>query len=282
MNRRINDITVLNNEGGTEYLTFEPLMKLEWLNHAFSTRKGGCSKGPLESLNLGYERGDDIINVDKNWRLFSGAAGFDVNKIAFPNQWHTNNIRIADESSWAMGVHPDKDSKAIDGQITNVPGTVLVTYGADCTPIYLADRTNHVIGLCHSGWKGTLNSIVCDTIRLMNETYGTEPENLVAVIGPSISCDAYEVSEDVASKFIEKHGISVSENSKIVKTGKRKDKYQLDLWEANKANLLEAGVHDEDIFVSGICTYTDDEHMYSHRRDGNARGVMAAFMSINE
>ena len=116
----------------------------------------------------------------------------------------------------------------------------------------------------------------------MGKNYGSKPENITAVIGPSISMKAYEVSSDVAEIFITKHNINVSETSDIVCLGKEKGKYQLDLWAANKANLLSAGVREDKIFISGICTYTEKDLLFSHRREGNKRGVMAAFLAKRE
>lgn len=280
MERVLNEICTLKNNEGAAYISFAPLERFKWLIQGFSTRLGGVSAGYLASLNLGFERGDDTACVDRNWELLGEAAGFDVDKLSFPNQWHTNNVSIAGSNTWARGSHPDKEGESIDGQITNVPGTVLVTYGADCTPVMLIDDSHKAIGQCHCGWKGTLNGISQVTIDMMGEQYGTIPSELVAVIGPSISRDRYEVEIDVAGPFIEKYEIVVNEASQIVKTGAKQGKYMLDLWEANRQNLVAVGVKTENIYVSGLCTYCESELMYSHRREGNRRGVMAAFMSI--
>ncbi|MCR5324706.1 MAG: peptidoglycan editing factor PgeF [Lachnospiraceae bacterium] len=289
MIKNLNNISYIDNYDNVPVIRFIPFDRFEWLNCGFSTRIGGVSEGCHESLNLGFERGDKRENVEENFRRFALSAGFDENKICFPAQWHTNNIRIASsESCGYLTADPqevsaeEKIKNAIDGQITDEKDIVLISYGADCTPVYLADPTHHAIGLVHSGWKGTLNSISRDALNLMNLQYGTKPEDVVAVIGPSISSDNYEVGIDVAEHFINKHHIEVSEKSSIVRFGKKspEQKYQLDLWEANRQNLLDAGVSAENIFISGLCTFKEDALFYSHRRTGNARGVMAGFMTI--
>lgn len=282
MEYKYNDICTLKNTEGATYISFAPFERFEWLIQGFSTRIGGISGAHLESLNLGFERGDEVANVDRNWELLGQAAGFDTKKLSFPNQWHTNNVRVANESTWAKGSHPDKDSEAVDGQITDVPGTVLVTYGADCTPVMLADEKHRAIGQCHCGWKGTLNNISQVTLDMMSDRYKTAPEEVIAVIGPSIGPKVYEVELDVAGPFIDKHAIKVDEASSIVRKGAAQGKYMLDLWEANRANLLAAGIRPENIYIAGLCTYSEPQLMYSHRRDGAKRGVMAAFMSIRE
>ena len=178
-----------------------------------------------------------------------------------------------------MGRVPEKEVP-IDGQITDSTETVLISYGADCTPVYLVDDEHRAIGLCHSGWKGTLNSISSDAVRLMQKSFATDPSKLTALIGPSICKENYEVGFDVAEHFIKKHSIDVTADSAIVSAGRSEGKYQLDLWEANRQNLILAGLQPENIYVSGVCTFREEDICYSHRRTGVARGAMAGFMMI--
>ena len=281
MNEKINEVTTLVGDDGAGFLTFEPLKKFDWIVQGFSTKLGGVSKGDYEGLNLGFNRGDDNENVKTNWKMLGNAAGFHVDQVVFPKQMHTNNLRVVGTREWSLGKMPDCP-KPIDGQVTDAPGTILVSYGADCPTIYLIDDTNHAIGLCHSGWKGTLNSISVDAVRLMTETFSTIPSQLTALIGPSICRDNYEVSADVAWLFIKKHDITVSHDSAIVSEGKMDGKFQLDLWEANRANLLEAGLLPENIYVSGVCTFNEERLCYSHRRTGDARGAMVGFLGIKD
>ncbi len=279
MQKRLNDICAADNYDTVPVIRFTPFDTLDWLNCGFSTRIGGVSTGCHESLNLGFERDDVRENVEENFRRFGVSAGFDTKNICLPSQWHTNNIRIAGPEHCCGSRYEKKTNTPVDGQITDKKGIVLLAYGADCVPVYIADTVNHAIGLVHSGWKGTLNSISADALNLMKKEYGTDPENVIVVIGPSISSKNYEVGFDVAEHFINKHNIDVTENSAIVRLG-RSRKYQLDLWEANRRNLLSGGVPEKNIFISGLCTFDEKTLFYSHRRDGNARGVMAGFMCI--
>ncbi|MCR5685909.1 MAG: peptidoglycan editing factor PgeF [Lachnospiraceae bacterium] len=330
MVKNLNDETYIETQDDVPVIRFKAFENFSWLNCGFSTRLGGISTGALESLNLGFERGDLRENVVENFRRFAVSSGFDVNRICLPKQWHTNNIRVADMDAAVGDISMYKTNRtgnydkahsasitiddqiseeeklktAIDGQITDEPGLVLIAYGADCVPVYLADPAHHAVGLVHSGWKGTLNSISADALKLMNEHYGTKPEDVTAVIGPSISSDAYEVGYDVAQFFLRKHRIEVTKDSGIVRLGRCTDisasassgiepdssiscgtirgiqKYRLDLWEANRRNLLDCGMRPENIHISGLCTFKEDRLFYSHRRMGNARGVMAGFMEI--
>ncbi len=277
---RINDITALEGNDTAAYLTFKPLKRFDWIVHGFSTKAGGCGEG-MEGLNLGFGRGDSDDIVFKNWALLGAAAGFDPARISFPNQLHTTCLRVAGKVTESHGRTPDTSEPA-DGQVTDTPGTVLISYGADCAPIFLIDGEHHAIGLCHSGWKGTLNSIARCTVELMSSTYGTDPAGLTALIGPSISKENYEVGEDVAGPFIEKYKINVTPDSAIVSAGKREGKYQLDLWAANRAVLTDAGVLPGNVFVSGFCTFKQEDITWSHRRTGTARGAMAGFLAIRE
>ncbi len=281
LNEKINEVTTLMGDETAGYLCFEPLRKFDWIVQGFSTKLGGVSSGCYAGLNLAFNRGDADENVKTNWKLLGKAAGFDHEQVVFPKQMHTTNLRVVGAREWSLGKMPDCPA-AIDGQVTDASGTVLVSYGADCPTIYLIDDANHAIGLCHSGWKGTLNSISADAVRLMTETFSTIPSQLTALIGPSICKDNYEVSADVAWLFIKKHDIKVSLDSAIISEGREDGKYQLDLWEANRANLLEAGLLPENIYVSGVCTFREERLCYSHRRTGDARGSMVGFLGIRD
>ena len=281
MKKKINDISTLIGNDHAAYISFLPLESFDWLRAGFSTRIGGDGSGMFDGLNLGFGRGDSDETVWKNWRYLGDLAGFEPGCIVFPNQQHTTELRAVDERDRSGGTPPNL-SFPIDGQITMSRDTVLISYGADCPSIYLIDPEHHAVGMCHSGWKGTLNSISEKAIRLMTDTYGTDPARTCAFIGPSICMDNYEVGIDVAGSFIEKHGIDVTADSAVVKAGKREGKYQLDLWEANRRNLIAAGLDEGNIHISGLCTFGIEELFYSHRRTGTARGAMAGFIVIRE
>ena len=180
-----------------------------------------------------------------------------------------------------MGVTREKDPSPVDGLVTNVPGLCLMIFFADCVPLFFVDPVNRAIGLAHSGWRGTVKRIGRETIRTMEREFGTRAEDLICAIGPSICVTCYEVSKDVADKFEEefpgREGI-VTTGRILPETGEQK--YQLNLWLANKVIMEEAGVKPENIDVTDICTCCNPHLLFSHRRHGDKRGNNGGFLMI--
>jgi YfiH family protein len=165
----------------------------------------------------------------------------------------------------------------VDGLITNVPGLVLTTYYADCVPLYFIDPVKRAIGLSHSGWRGTVQKMVAVTLQRMQETYGCDLADLYAAIGPSICQDCYEVSEDVIEAFRENYKEQYWPGLFYKKENGR---YQLNLWEANRIVLMEAGIRPERISLPNLCTCCNPEFLFSHRASKGKRGNLAAFLAI--
>ena len=212
LNKKNRTTTSIKFGNGIPYISFNALEQTGMVVNAFSTRQGGVSVGCLESMNLGFNRGDLDENVLKNHKIFAKAVGFPYENIVTTNQTHTTNVRVVTKEDCGKGITKDRDYSDVDGLITNVPGIVLATYYADCVPLYILDPVNKAIGLSHSGWKGTVNRIGENTLKLMNENYGTNPKDVICCIGPSICQDCYEISEDVANEFINEFG----KNNKIL------------------------------------------------------------------
>ena len=166
-----------------------------------------------------------------------------------------------------------------DGLVTDVPGICLVTFYADCVPLYLVDPGKKVIGLSHSGWRGTVHKMGKVTVETMSREYGTDPKDIYAAIGPSICQDCYEVSEDVIDEFRQ-----YFEQKLWPELFYRKEngKYQLNLWKANEAVLTEAGIPKKQIAVTNVCTHCNPEILFSHRATGNKRGNLSAFLALKE
>lgn len=282
MNKRLSDEAELILDASTPFISFDALKDIPFIKQGFSTKLGGASGGVFSTMNLGFDRGDDNENVLENYKRIARSIGFDEHKLVLTDQWHTTNIRVATSKDCGKGIFKDANYESIDGHITDEPGVVLLVFGADCPSIFLVDKKNKAIGLCHSGWKGTVNRISKVTLAAMRNQFGTRPEDVVAVIGPSISRDCYEVGSDVADPFVEEFKCEAAAFPGIVTKGKREGKYQLDLWEANKAILKSCGLLTENIHVSGVCTMSNPDILFSHRRDGSARGSMAAFLTITE
>ena len=164
-----------------------------------------------------------------------------------------------------------------DGMVTNVPEICLVTFYADCVPLFFVDPVHRAIGLSHSGWRGTVGKMGKVTIERMREEYGTDPAQVVAAVGPSICQDCYEVSVDVIEKFRENFDKDLWPELFYEKAD---GKYQLNLWRANQAVLTEAGVQGENIAVTNLCTHCNPDILFSHRSTGTARGNLSAFLAL--
>ena len=187
--------------GEVPYLTYPAFEKLEGIIHGFSTRLGGVSRGIYSSMNLSFTRGDEEEAVKENYRRIAQAIGFRTEDIVTSDQTHTANVRKVTEADRGKGITVPRDYQDVDGMVTNVPGLILATFYADCVPLYFADPVKRVIGLSHSGWRGTVAKIGKVTVEKMKEEYGCHPEDILAAIGPSICQDCYEVSEDVIEEF---------------------------------------------------------------------------------
>ena len=275
LNKKTRTTTSIKFGNGIPYLSFNAFEQTGMVVNAFSTRQGGVSVGCLESMNLGFNRGDLDENVLKNHKIFAKAVGFPYENIVTTNQTHTTNVRVVTKEDCGKGIAKDRDYSDVDGLITNIPGIVLATYYADCVPLYILDPVNKAIGLSHSGWKGTVNRIGENTLKLMNENYGTNPKDVICCIGPSICQDCYEISEDVANEFINEFG----KNNKIL-YNKGNGKYQLNLWESVKQVFLDAGVEYDNIYTTDICTCCNKDELFSHRGHHGKRGNLAAFLML--
>ena len=281
MNIKRKDSTVKmrrNRSGKVEYLTFLLLEETGIVRHLFSTRMGGVSEGIFSSMNLSYTRGDDKEAVDENYRRIAQTLGCEVTDIVCSDQTHTTNIRVVKAEDKGKGILFPKDYTDIDGMITNVEGIVLATFYADCVPLFFVDTKRRAVGLSHSGWRGTAGRMGARTIEAMGREYGTRPEDVVAAIGPSICRDCYEVSKDVADIFLRE--FDKPGQDKAILDEKGGGKYQLDLWEANRIVLLEAGVPMEHIQVTDICTCCNPFFLFSHRASQGKRGNLGAFLGL--
>lgn len=264
-------------ETETPYITSNKISATGIVKHGFSTRIGGVSTGIFSSLNLGFSRGDDYENVIENHKRIAEAIGFDYREIVTSKQTHTTNIKIVKSDDKGKGIITERDYTDIDGFITNVPGVPLVTYYADCVPLFFVDTENKAIGLSHSGWRGTVNRMGEKTIKAMESEYGTKPENIVAFIGPSICGECYEIGEDVADYF--KNEFSPEEQGLLLKE-QGDGKYLLDLWKTNEIIMKNAGVKPENIDVTDICTCCNSDLLFSHRASNGERGSLGAFITI--
>lgn len=256
---------------GVPYLSYPMLERTGVVKHGFSTRLGGVSKGHCATMNISTTRGDDPKAIEENQRRIAKAIGVCVEDMTYTNQTHTTNVAVVEAKDRG------RSFLETDGMVTNVPGICLVTFYADCVPLFFVDPEHRAIGLSHSGWRGTVNKMGKVTVEQMQKQYGTDPDKVVAAIGPSICRDCYEVSEEVVEQF-RKNFDEVLWPELFYK--KADGKYQLDLWRANEAVLMEAGIGRERMAVTNLCTHCNPEILFSHRSTGFHRGNLSAFLAL--
>ncbi|MDD2978704.1 MAG: peptidoglycan editing factor PgeF [Hespellia sp.] len=264
---------------GVPYLEYPLLAGTGMVKHGFSTRLGGVSKSYWSSMNLSFTRGDDEQDVRENFRRIGNAIGVDCADMVFSQQTHTTNVRAVTEADRGAGITRERGYCDVDGLVTNVPGLCLVTFYADCVPLYFLDPVKRAVGLSHSGWRGTVGKIGRKTVEAMTREYGSDPKDILACVGPSICQSCYEVSEDVIFEFQK----SFEEKDwSCLYYKKENGKYQLDLWKANALIFAEAGIRNEHMAVTNICTHCNSDVLFSHRTTGEKRGNLCAFLALKE
>ena len=266
----------LNNADDVPYLTYNSLSEIKFINHAFSTRLGGVSEGEFSTMNTAFNRNDDPDRVTENYKRLCRSAGFEFESLVASAQDHHTFVRPVTSKQKGIGIYKPRDLESVDALITNEPGVTLVTYYADCTPLFFVDVAKRAVGLAHAGWRGTVGRIGEKVVEKMTALYGTDPKDIVAAIGPAISVCCYEVDEPCAAHFTALEGL---DKDKFVfpKSG---GKYMVDLLEANRQILAAAGVPAESITLSDLCTNCNSDLLWSHRATKGRRGNMSAFLAI--
>ena len=254
-------------EGRTPYLEY-PLFK-----------ETGVSTGCWSSLNLSFTRGDNREHVMENYNRIAEAIGVSTENMVFSKQTHTTNVRVMTEDERGNGITRPQKYEDVDGMVTNVPGLCLVTFYADCVPLYFVDPVKKAIGLSHSGWRGTVGKIGLKTVEKMTAEYGSNPADILAAVGPSICQECYEVSEEVAEEFKKNYDSQYWNQLFYLKENGH---YQLDLWKANELVFAEAGIKPEHMAITNVCTHCNSDILYSHRRTGDKRGNLAAFLALRK
>lgn len=264
-------------KGDLIYFQIPAFTETGLVDHLFSTRLGGVSSGIFESMNCGFNRGDTDENVKKNFQILCGAIDVDVKNLVFTDQVHEDLVAVVDEKDLGKGFSRESNLTFIDGFITNKKHVALVTFYADCVPLYFLDPVNKAIGLSHAGWRGTVKKIGAKTIAKMQKEFGSKPEDLIGAIGPSIGGCCFEVSEDVKNEVEKSFGRDIID--KIVKEH-GPSKYLINLWAANEAVMIEAGMKKENITQTDVCTMCHKSDMFSHRGSEGKRGSMVAIMQL--
>ena len=283
------------------------LTQCPWLVHGFSTRVGGFSRAyGNAALNLGFTKDDAQATVERNRAAFlrelgaaakprrgSRKAGTSLWPLVTLRQVHSDIIRRVDSKC--------EEPLSGDGLITATPGLLLGIQTADCLPVILVDTRRHAIGVFHAGWRGTLKRIVEKGVGEMHRCFGTNPRDLKAAIGPGIQSCCYEVGEEVRTKFESQFEYGASVFREIKESDPVREKYPLlflsarapghselpkkiflDLVEANRQQLLSAGVPAKNIESSPLCTNCHPELLFSYRTERGKTGRMMGAAGIRE
>jgi len=293
------DRTVVTNrvaKNNLQLLHSEKLGKLTWLVHGFSTRPGGVSRVyGGNALNLGFTQHDSRRAVEQNRKLFLKRLGVAKGRRSWPlvtlRQVHSDLIHRVDEIP--------QTPLAGDGLITDTPELVLAVQTADCFPIILADPKRQAVGVFHAGWRGTVKRIAEKGVGEMRQHFKSDPRNLLAAIGPGVGSCCYEVGEEVRTRFEAQFAYGSSLFREVKESDPVREKYPLlfltarapghselpvklflDLAEANRHQLLDAGVPAKNIDKIGPCTSCHTEMLFSFRGDKGVTGRMMAVAGI--
>ncbi len=238
---------------------FQNLASIPGVLHAITTRHGGVSEGRCESLNVSYSVGDPEENVDENLRRAAEAVGARHDDLFTAYQVHGRAVTLVEAETASR--------PKCDVLITRAADRTLMLRYADCTPVLLADTRRNVIGAVHAGWRGSAVRAASTAVEALGEAFGSDPRDLLVGIGPAIGPCCYEVGEDVVAAFADRPWLFADR--------------RLDLWEANRQALVEAGVPSSQIEVAGICTQCQSERFFSHRANGGQpAGRFAALIRL--
>ena len=260
--------------GGVGILVSDRLLAEPGLTHGFTTRRGGVSAPPFDSLNLGTSRDEPIENILENYRILCGAYGLDYDELALVRHEHGSTVLRLDRSHCGRGISREPLDFS-DGLVTNDPGVTLVTCHADCSAFFIYDRAARSIGLAHAGWKGMYKRIGQRLAERLVSEYGADPKDMIAVIGPCICEKCFEVETEIAEDFAREFDCP-----DIFTPGEKPGKAYVSLHAAAVIQLIDAGLDPDSISVMRHCTMEEKELFYSYRRDGRETGSMAAFLRL--
>lgn len=269
----------VHTRGDLTWLSYELFDRKRPVTNVVSTRLGGVSRKQYHALNLGLKAGDSEIAVLENRAILCRAAAIDPLAIVTANQVHGNHVAVVGAGDRGRGACSYRESvPGTDALVTNSPGVPLMIIIADCVSVSLYDPAAHAAGVAHASWRGTLKRIVQATIRTMKERYDSDPGRMIAAIGPSIGPCCYEVRDDVIEPFREEFPAAAP----AIFSSPRAGKTHLDLWTANRLQLLEAGIRGENIDHAGLCTACRTDLFYSYRREKKRTGRMGNIVMLHE
>jgi len=252
----------LDRRAGLEVLTW-PVFDGLPIGAAVTTRTGGVSSGPYESLNLGLHVGDHPEHVLGNRARAATAVGLELADLVFCSQPHGRAVAVVDRSHRGRGSRSLEDAVAgVDALVTASPGVGLVVLVADCVPMVLYEPVAHVVACVHAGWRGTVGRVAHAAVETM-VALGARTDRILAGIGPAVPAARYQVGDEVAAAARASFGDDGDDGDEVIRpdgTGR----WRFDLWAANRRVLLDAGVTAGNVSLSGIGT-GQGTPFFSHR-----------------
>jgi YfiH family protein len=249
---------------------FENLSQIPGLKHFVTSRDGGISSPPYNSLNLGLHTADNPAHVLTNRKLLAEGTGIMPEKFLYASQVHSGDVKVIDQATIESGILTY--NPRTDATVTALPGICLMVMVADCVPLLLFDPVKRVSAVIHAGWRGTVQHITSNTIRAMIQHFRCDPADIIAGIGPSIGPCCYEVGEETRSVVEQSFGTSDG----FLVYHNRSKKPHFDLWFANRMQLTEQGVMTENIETAGLCTLCRQDIFFSSRASAGLTGRFAA------
>ncbi|NDL66311.1 peptidoglycan editing factor PgeF [Anaerotalea alkaliphila] len=270
---------LLTEREGVPFLEFAHFKESGLVSHGFSTRHGGVSPSPFDTLNLGLGRGDDPAHVVENFTRICKALEIPPRSLVFSDQVHGSGLLEVGLGDRGKGLFRESDIRNVDGLMTDSPGVALATFYADCVPLFFLDPAHKAVALSHAGWRGTVDGIGPKTVAAMAKRFQSVPGELLVGIGPSIGPCCFQVSEEVVDAF--KRLFSPDMLERIAKP-EGNGKHRIDLWLANRMLLEDSGVLPGNIHGAHLCTKCNGKDFFSHRAMGSNRGSLAAILALKE
>ena len=268
MNCSLGEIVIqLHRKGEMAYLQSPLLAESGLVNHAFSTRLGGCSTGMLASLNTAFHTGDNSENVLENRHRFFDLFAYDHLSIVSSVQVHGTGMALVTQANRGEGATPESARKHCDALVTTEPGLPLAAYSADCMLIYFVSQQKPLAGIAHAGWRGTLEGIGPNMVRYLDELFGVAPGSLMVCLSPAICRNCYLVDRELAGQFQ-----SAGWGDPVYLEAVSEDSWKLDLVAINRDQLLNAGVDQGRLANNSWCTACNPQLFYSYRRDRGRTG----------
>ena len=271
-------------KNGVRYFVFDALAANAGVDAVVTTRHGGESTGAFATMNLGGRTGDDPEVVKRNRARAASIVGAAPAWLTFGRQVHGARVAVVGNAERGS-VFDDTDAL-----VTNAALVPLVILTADCAAISFFDPVHRAVGIAHAGWRGTVGRVASRTVDAMRDAFGTQPQDLVVGIGPSIGPCCYEVGSDVidavAAAFPDQVDDLLVEpdmaSAGSFRASVNEDKKHFDLWRANEIVLRDAGVRDEHVETSRLCTSCRTDLFYSHRAEKGNTGRFGGIVMLHE